>query len=101
MHMLVDVIDPVERDVMVLAISGIVLGQLDAGCAIHVVNGADMGAVLGKNFHVFADLICRNHWSCSSWVRVPEKGATNGFCSGAIRRKGPSAGWGTYIPAMH
>lgn len=59
MHVLIDVVDPVERDVVVLAVSGIVLGQLDAACAIHVVDGADMGAVLGQNFHVFADLICK------------------------------------------
>src|SRR5438105_2824546 len=59
MDMLVDMIDPRQRDEMVLAARlRIVLGQLDHIPALQTVNGANVPAIGTEHLHVFLD----HHW---------------------------------------
>jgi hypothetical protein len=60
-HMGIDVIDPVQRDEVVLPILRIALGELDAAVALHVIDGADMATIGGTDFHMFTDIACSDH----------------------------------------
>jgi hypothetical protein len=62
MYVGVYVIDPIQRDEMVLAILRVGSGQFDAARTFHVIDGADVAAICGKNFHMLADFIFRNHF---------------------------------------
>jgi hypothetical protein len=56
MHMFVDVIDPIHRNEMVLAVGCRVgLGQLDEFATLEMVHRADMLAVGTQHFHVILD----------------------------------------------
>ena len=66
-HMRVDVVDPVHRDEVVLALGGgVLLGQLDAVLAFYVVDGADVLPIGSQHFHVFVDIGGHRHFLCSS-----------------------------------
>ena len=56
MDVLIDVVDPIARDEVVLAVLGIALGQLDVG-TIQVIDGADQATfrVLNAAFECSAD----------------------------------------------
>src|SRR5690606_2096802 len=71
MDMRIDMIDPFQRNEVVLAVGGIALRQLDAAFAVEMVHGADMAAVCGTHFHVFANVCCSNHWGSPSLGMTP------------------------------
>jgi len=62
MNVGINMVDPVKRDEMMLAVIGIVLGELDAALAFQMVDRADMAAISGFDFHMLANIVCRYHW---------------------------------------
>lgn len=53
---------------MMLTIVGIRLCELNPRRAVHMVDGANVGAVCADHFHMFANLFCRNHWKFVSAI---------------------------------
>jgi hypothetical protein len=54
--MRVDMIDPIQRDVMMLAVRRCALGELDFVWPVQVVDGPNLDAVRCNDVHVLGDL---------------------------------------------
>ena len=62
MDVRVDVVDPGERDEVMLTLGcRIVPGQLDLVGPLHVIDGSDMLAIGGFDLHVLLDVACIDH----------------------------------------
>ena len=61
-HFVVDLLDPIERNNMMLPAGfGVAFGQHDLVLILRTIDRSDMRAVGAANFHVFLDLLSLDH----------------------------------------